>query len=312
MLNSMPRLGRLLAKRRRRVLALAGGVIALAVVLPPGVASAAKKPAPAVVAAITGPYGPMLVAGNGPSAGTALYSITSDYPGHVGCTTKVVKVVGSKLACTGPASKQTTEWPAYLTSGKPVAGPGVNASLLGEMKVKGLGTEVTYGGHPLYLFDSVPGVPTGENWDEATIPPWHGNWYLVAPSGDFLPWTPVFSTVSLKGQSDLATYMGIAGGTALFPVYTFSGTCSGRCADEWPPVIVQGSAGATNGVTQGDLGTITLANGELQETYNGSPLYFDGNEQIAPGPNGFAATGSGNGASGPSGSSGTFSLVQVS
>lgn len=293
-------------------MALAGGLLALAVVLPAGTASAAAKPAPAVVAAITGPYGTMLVAGNGSSAGTALYSITSDYPGHVGCTTKVVKVVGSKLSCTGSETKNTTEWPAYLTRGKPVAGPGVNSALLGEIKVKGLGTQVTYDGHPLYLFDSIPGIPTGENWDESSIPPWHGNWYLIAPSGNFLPWTPTFSTVSLKGQSYLATYMGIAGGIALFPVYTFSGSCTGLCADEWPPVIVQGNAGTTNGVSQTDLGTITLPNGELQETYNGAPLFFDGDEQIGIGANGFYATGSGNGASGPSGTTGTFSLVSIS
>jgi len=40
-------------------------------------------------------------------------------------------------------------WPPLYTSGKPIAGPGAKASLLGTIKV-GSRLQVTYAGHPLY------------------------------------------------------------------------------------------------------------------------------------------------------------------
>jgi predicted lipoprotein with Yx(FWY)xxD motif len=46
--------------------------------------------------------------------------------------------------------------------------------------------------------------------------------------------------------------------------------CNGSCAAYWPPVHGKPSAGA--GVT-GKLGTIKRADGSLQATYNGHPLY---------------------------------------
>jgi predicted lipoprotein with Yx(FWY)xxD motif len=52
----------------------------------------------------------------------------------------------------------TSTWPLVTTKGKPVAGPGVNKSLLGTIKV-GKKTQVTYNGHPLYTYvgDASPG-----------------------------------------------------------------------------------------------------------------------------------------------------------
>ena len=46
--------------------------------------------------------------------------------------------------------------------------------------------------------------------------------------------------------------------------------CNGTCAQLWPPVHGQVAAGP--GVT-GQLGTITRADGAIQATYNGHPLY---------------------------------------
>ena len=94
-------------------------------------------------------------------------------------------MLGQPNQCTGPASDTHAEWPALLTAAAPVAGPGVNSKLLGEVNRAGIGEQVTYGGHPLYGFDSIPGILSGEGWDEATLPPWHGLWNLVSPSGNF-------------------------------------------------------------------------------------------------------------------------------
>ena len=83
-----------------------------------------------VVAVLDGPYGPMLIAGSGPSAGTALYMITSDNGTTFGCTTMKQTILGMPYVCTGPSTSTEAEWPAYTTTGTPVAGPGVNSSLL--------------------------------------------------------------------------------------------------------------------------------------------------------------------------------------
>jgi predicted lipoprotein with Yx(FWY)xxD motif len=50
-------------------------------------------------------------------------------------------------------------WPAVTTTGKPIAGHGVRASLLGTITLRGGRKQVTYAGHPLYTYigDSGPG-----------------------------------------------------------------------------------------------------------------------------------------------------------
>jgi predicted lipoprotein with Yx(FWY)xxD motif len=51
-------------------------------------------------------------------------------------------------------------------------------------------------------------------------------------------------------------------------------TCSGACARAWPPYIVKSRPRAGTGVTARLLGTTRRANGSLQATYAGRPLYY--------------------------------------
>ena len=51
-------------------------------------------------------------------------------------------------------------------------------------------------------------------------------------------------------------------------------TCSGACADTWPPVITTGTPMASSGVEQSLLGTTKRSDGTEQVTYNGHPLYY--------------------------------------
>ncbi|HEX4525971.1 MAG TPA: hypothetical protein VH108_04450 [Gaiellaceae bacterium] len=71
-------------------------------------------------------------------------------------------------------------WPPLITKGKPVAGPGVRASLLGTTKRKDGKLEVTYNGHPLYYFvsDRKPGQTTGQGLNQ-----FGGPWWVLSPAG---------------------------------------------------------------------------------------------------------------------------------
>jgi predicted lipoprotein with Yx(FWY)xxD motif len=258
---------------------------------------------------ITGPYGPMLVAGSGPSAGTALYLITSDHGMTFGCTTVKQSVLGMPYVCTGPATSQTADWPAYTTTAAPVAGPGVNKSMLGEIARTGIGNgeQVTYDGHPLYLFDHVPGAPSGENWDEPTIPADHGTWWLVSPAGLPLGSEGVMSTVTINGHKDLGAELVDGGGVVVVPVYSYSGgtKCTSQCAVDFPPLYAQGAPGLAPGLSNG-AGLATRADGSMQRTWGGKALYVDGDEWVGLTPAGIAFKGNGNGVKV---SGGTFSLV---
>jgi len=84
---------------------------------------------------------------------------------------------GTKSNCYG---KCATFWPPLLTTGKPVAGPGVTASLLGTTKRKDGKLQVTFKGHPLYTFvqDAKAGQTKGEG-----LKAFGANWYAMNPKG---------------------------------------------------------------------------------------------------------------------------------
>jgi predicted lipoprotein with Yx(FWY)xxD motif len=51
-------------------------------------------------------------------------------------------------------------------------------------------------------------------------------------------------------------------------------SCSGECAQVWPPVTTKGSPRASGGALASDLGTTSRAGGVKQLTYKGHPLYY--------------------------------------
>jgi len=65
-------------------------------------------------------------------------------------------------------------WPPLFTKGKPHAGHGVRASLLGTTKRRDGKLEVTYNRHPLYFYvaDSKPGQTTGQGLNQFGAPWW--------------------------------------------------------------------------------------------------------------------------------------------
>jgi predicted lipoprotein with Yx(FWY)xxD motif len=50
--------------------------------------------------------------------------------------------------------------------------------------------------------------------------------------------------------------------------------CYGACASVWPPVLTKDKPVAGSGAKQSLLGTTKRANGKLQVTYAGHPLYY--------------------------------------
>ena len=71
-------------------------------------------------------------------------------------------------------------WPPLTTTGKPHAGAGVSASLLGTTKRSDGKLEVTYNGHPLYYYvaDSKRGQTTGQGLIQFGAP-----WWVLTPTG---------------------------------------------------------------------------------------------------------------------------------
>jgi predicted lipoprotein with Yx(FWY)xxD motif len=262
-----------------------------------------------------GPFGPSLAVGSGPLKNHTLYFLSSDKPPSYGCTTGVTQTPVGPITCTGPSTDTKAEWPAITTVGKPVAGAGVNAKLLGTVKRKGVGDQITYMGYPLYLFafDGEPFAVNGEGAFEPGLPPWHGIWWLMSPDGYPVPWAGTLTSATVGGKQVLVAQYFTVLGWINFPVYTFSADKPGKavcsaiaaCARAWPPMLTATRPGAI-GVPVSDIGGLTIPGNLDQVSWTHKPLYLFAFEAIKlvhgkPEPQG-------NG-KGVSGFGGTFHLV---
>lgn len=287
---------------------------------------------PATVSATSTSYGKVLVVGgSGARAGCSLYLLTSDpryaQPGaDFACP-------GTAIAALGGATCANDLWPALLTDGAPIAGPGVNHTLLGTVTrddvVSGESVQqVTYAGQPLYMFfqDEAPGETDGANLFDNVVSP-TGTWYLVdSNKGQVAPGRAQLQLETFNaGTPDQTTWLAASMNDHFrifpdqpFPVYTFSGdsghksACTGQCALDWPPVLTSGQPEAIGyAVDQDTLGTIVRPDGTRQVTYNGKPLYlFEGDAYIGPLPSPFNGPGGING-DGASAFGGTFNGISL-
>jgi len=128
----------------------------------PAAGSAGGSGAASVVGTKTGSLGTFLVDGKG----RALYLWEADH--------------GSTSTCTGACAQA---WPPLTITGPPKASGAVRGSLLGTTKRADGSREVTYAGHPLYLFagDSRAGQTTGQG---STA--FGAAWWVVTPAGKAL------------------------------------------------------------------------------------------------------------------------------
>jgi predicted lipoprotein with Yx(FWY)xxD motif len=236
----------------------------------PTQASSGSQGGEVTVSAADSSLGTILVDGTG----MTLYLLTGDTPGGSICSD----------AC-------ATAWPPLTVSGSATAGPGVDGTKLGTIQRADGSQQVTYNGHPLYGFvkDQAPGDVNGQGIDK-----FGGIWYVVAPSGDAIvdgassaesgPPASAAATVALA-DSSMGAILVDGQGLSLYLLTADSSdqsVCTDACATAWPPLVTKGETTAGTGVDASLLSTLTRADGEVQVTYNGHPLYtFKGDH--APG-----------------------------
>jgi predicted lipoprotein with Yx(FWY)xxD motif len=85
---------------------------------------------------------------------------------------------GTNSACTGAC---TIDWPPLRATGKPTVGGGATASSVATSARADGKPQVTYNGHPLYLFsgDQKPGDANGEG-----VNAFGGLWYVLSSAGN--------------------------------------------------------------------------------------------------------------------------------
>lgn len=189
--------------------------------------------------------------------GMTVYMFTNDEPGVSNCYDQCAQ-----------------NWPPLTVESADAIVPGVN--LPGELTTveRTDGTlQVAYNGMPLYFWqrDDARGDTTGEGVNEV--------WYTI---------TPEIATVS--NSADLGDFLVGRNGMTL---YTFSNdeagvsNCADECADNWPPLTVRELDRLVGGEgVSGEFATIERADGDLQVTYNGMPLYYFAGDTAAGDTNG--------------------------
>jgi predicted lipoprotein with Yx(FWY)xxD motif len=157
-------------------------------------ASAAVIPLVALAVAACGGGGaataspPKTSTGASATLGVASSSLGSILVNSTGRTLYLFKAdVGAKSACTGACA---TAWPPLLATGKPTAGTGLTASELATITRSDGTQQVTYNGHPVYLFikDKKPGQTTGQG-----VTAFGAAWYALTPAGGQISTQPTTS-----------------------------------------------------------------------------------------------------------------------
>jgi len=105
-----------------------------------------------------------------------------------------------KSACSGSCAKF---WPPSLRSGRPTAGSGVKASMLGTTKRSNGSLQLTYNKHPLYTFtlDKQAGQTKGEG-----ALAFGARWYAVSARGTAVVKTSTTTTTTTTSTTTPCAY----------------------------------------------------------------------------------------------------------
>jgi predicted lipoprotein with Yx(FWY)xxD motif len=101
---------------------------------------------------------------------------------------------GTKSACSGACA---TAWPPVRSSGKPTVGSGLTTSKVGTTPRSDGKPQVTYNGHPLYLFqnDQNAGDTSGQG-----VSAFGAAWYVMSPAGNAVTTSPSSSSAGGGGS----------------------------------------------------------------------------------------------------------------
>lgn len=134
------------------------------------------------------------------------------------------------------------------------------------------------GAGSLWYFEDVAPVPTAPSVATNATTTAQASTQAAQPQGDG---TDVSQNLilGLTASSTLGDYLSAYNGMT---VYTYAkdapgtSTCAGRCASNWPPYTVPSKDAVHVPATfeASAVSTITRADGALQVTYKGMPLYF--------------------------------------
>jgi predicted lipoprotein with Yx(FWY)xxD motif len=167
-------------------------------------------------------------------------------------------------------------WPPITVNGN-VTTTGLDAKLFTTFIRSDGATQLKAGKWPLYLFsgDNAAGDVNGQGSG--------GVWFAVAPDGSLIkqagspaptPAPPATSAVG-RGSTELGTVL--VDGKSM-TLYGFTNdvngtsTCSGACANAWPPLLV-GSSSLPSGLDANVFSVITRTDGTFQLKAGKWPLY---------------------------------------
>ncbi len=224
-------------QKRARLLVLLALLLLAVTVLP----ALAQDEGPTVGWAENELYGPILVGPNG----MTLYTFDRDALGTSNCYDQCAE-----------------NWPPLTVESADAVtmADGVGGAIATAERTDGT-LQVTYNGWPLYYWahDEAAGDTTGHRVGRV--------WWVAQPS-----------TVGIGMNEDLGAFLvGPAGMTLYMFTNDTTGvsTCADTCAENWPPLTVDSADAAWASATlPGELATIERADGAMQVTYNGWPLYY--------------------------------------
>jgi predicted lipoprotein with Yx(FWY)xxD motif len=162
--------------------ALAGCALLFSACAGAGVTTLSSPPTTDISLTLTlqhSPVGPILATGGGDT----LYDFVPDTPTHSACLND---------GC-------VFQWPPLIKDGPVRVGKGVDPSLVATLRRPDGATQLSYGGHPLYLYngDVSPGVVMGQAIDQDG-----GPWYVLDAQGKQIT-TPFSVTPSnANGNAD--------------------------------------------------------------------------------------------------------------
>lgn len=173
-------------------------------------------------------------------------------------------------------------WPPFTTEGDPVAGEGIDASLLSTTEGPNGTTQVVYNGWPLWYFvnDGGPGDVNGHG-----IVSFGGTWLLVSPAGEAIDVPGGEAQVTVAENDELGEYLADGEGLSLYLFTDGEGnpvSCTGGCVENWPVFTTEGDPIAGDGVDAALVSTTERSDGTIQVVYNDWPLYYFAGDE-APG-----------------------------